>query len=126
MSGSLNKASLIGRLGQAPDARKTRDGKIYVRFSLATNEKTRDPETDETREHTEWHRIVIFNERLAEIAKSYLAKGRRVYVEGKIQTRPWTDQSGQDRVTTEVVLSGAHSKLVLLDGQGSTAEENAA
>ena len=126
MSGSLNKAALIGRLGQDPEARKTKDDKTYVRFSLATNEKTRGPSTDETREHTEWHRIVIFNERLAEIAEAYLAKGRRVYVEGKIQTRMWSDQSGQERVTTEVVLSGGHSKLVLLDGQGSTAEDDAA
>ena len=126
MSQSLNKVALIGRLGQDPEARKTKDGKTYVRFSLATNETWRDPATGDERESTEWHRVVIFHERLAEIAETYLAKGRLVYVEGKNQTRPWTDQSGQDRTTTEVVLSGAHSKLVLLDGQGSAAEENAA
>ena len=124
--GSLNKVALIGHLGQDPEARKTKDDKTYVRFSLATNEPGRDPATGEPREHTEWHRIVIFNERLAEIAEAYLAKGRMVYVEGKMQTRPWTDQSGQDKVTTEVVLSGAQSKLVLLDGQGSGADEEAA
>ena len=124
--GSLNKVALIGHLGGDPEVRKTKDDKPYVRFSLATNERWSDPATGEAREHTEWHRIVIFNERLVEVAKDYLAKGRMVYVEGKNQTRSWTDQSGQDRVTTEVLLSGAHSKLVLLDGQGSASDQEAA
>lgn len=124
--GSLNKVALIGHLGGEPEMRKMKDDKPYVRFSLATNERWSDPATGEAREHTEWHRIVIFNERLAEVAKDYLAKGRMVYVEGKNQTRSWTDQSGQDRVTTEVVLSGAYSKLVLLDGQGSASDQEAA
>lgn len=87
MSGCLNKVELIGRLGQNPEARQTKDGKTYVRFTLATNERGRHPETGELREHTEWHRIVIFNERLAEIADAYLTKGRQVYLEGKMQTR---------------------------------------
>ena len=97
-----------------------------MRFTLATNERGRHPETGEPREHTEWHRIVIFNERLAEIAEAYLTKGRQVYVEGKMQTRGWTDPSGQERITTEVVLSGFNSQLVLLDGQASASDEEAA
>ena len=126
MSGCLNKVELIGRLGQNPEARQTKDGKTYVRFTLATNERGRHPETGEPRERTEWHRIVIFNERLAEIAEAYLTKGRQVYLEGKMQTRGWTDPSGQERITTEVVLSGFNSQLVLLDGQGSATDEEAA
>eukprot|EP01037_Dinobryon_pediforme_P041673 gene41673-biopygen23711 len=101
MSGSLNKVTLIGNLGQDPEIRRTQDGRPIVNFSLATTDTWRDRQSGERREKTEWHRIVIFSEGLAKVAEQYLKKGMKVYIEGALQTRSWEDQQGQKRSTTE-------------------------
>lgn len=126
MSHSVNKATLLGRLGQDPEIRETKQGKKIAHFSLATHEKWRDQDSSEMRERTEWHRITIFNENLAKIAEAYLSKGKRVYLEGQIQTRHWDDADGQPRITTEIVLSGYQAQLTLLDGQDPATGEEAA
>jgi len=111
----LNKVMLIGNLGADPDIRQTQDGKKIANMNIATTETWKDRTTGERRERTEWHRVVIFNEGLARIAEQYLRKGSKVYVEGQLQTRKWTDQNGQERYTTEVVLQGFNSALKMLD-----------
>lgn len=116
MAGSINKVILVGNLGRDPEIRSTQDGMRIANLAIATSESWRDRVSGERRERTEWHRVVIFNERLAEVAEKYLKKGRRVYVEGALQTRKWTDNSGQERYTTEVVLSRFRGDLVMLDG----------
>src|SRR5213075_3401649 len=103
-------------LGRDPEVRHTPDGLKVVNLSIATHEVWRDKASGERRERTEWHRVVIFNERLAEIAEKYLKKGAKVYVEGALQTRKWTDNSGQERYTTEVVLQRFRGELTMLDG----------
>ena len=115
MSGSVNKAILMGNLGADPEIRRTQDGRAIVNLRLATSETWRDKATGERRERTEWHRVVIFNENLAKVAEQYLKKGSKVYVEGALQTRKWNDQQGQERYSTEVVLQGFNSQLVMLD-----------
>lgn len=117
MAGSVNKVILIGNLGRDPEVRKTQDGKSIVQLSIATSENWRDKNTGERREKTEWHRVVIFNEGLTRVAEQYLKKGSKVYIEGQLQTRKWTDQSGQEKYTTEVVLQGFNSTLTMLDGR---------
>jgi single-strand DNA-binding protein len=121
MAGSVNKVILVGNLGRDPEVRHTQDGSKIVHLSVATSERWRDRNSGENRERTEWHRVVIFNERLGEIAEKYLAKGRTVYLEGQLQTRKWTDQSGQERYTTEVVLQRFRGELTLLGGRGDDA-----
>ncbi|MEM7025178.1 MAG: single-stranded DNA-binding protein [Pseudomonadota bacterium] len=121
MAGSVNKVILVGNLGRDPEVRHTQDGGRIVHLSVATSERWRDRSSGENRERTEWHRVVIFNERLGEIAEKYLAKGRTVYLEGQLQTRKWTDQSGQDRYTTEVVLGRFRGELTLLGGRSDDA-----
>ncbi len=118
MAGSVNKVILIGNLGRDPEVRTTQDGTKGVNFTLATSESWNDRASGERKERTEWHRVVIFNERLAEIAERYLRKGSKVYVEGSLQTRRWTDQSGQEKYTTEIVLSRFRGELTLLDSRG--------
>ena len=118
MAGSVNKVILIGNLGRDPEVRQTQDGKPVVNISVATSENWRDRATGERRERTEWHRVVIFNERLAEVAQKYLRKGSKVYLEGQLQTRKWTDQSGQERYSTEVVLGQFRGELTMLDTRG--------
>src|SRR5271154_876763 len=118
MAGSLNKVTLIGNLGRDPEMRSTQDGNRIATFTVATSDTWRDRVSGERRERTEWHRVVIFNERLAEVAEKYLRKGSKVYVEGQLQTRKWTDQSGQEKYTTEVVLSRFRGELTMLDGRG--------
>jgi single-strand DNA-binding protein len=118
MAGSVNKVILVGNLGRDPEVRHTQDGQKIVHLALATSERWRDRNTGEQRDRTEWHRVVIFNERLGEVAEKYLAKGRQVYIEGQLQTRKWTDQSGQERYTTEVVLQRFRGELTLLGGRG--------
>jgi single-strand DNA-binding protein len=113
---SLNKASLIGHVGQAPEIRSTQQGKRIANFSLATSEKWKDRVTGEGREATEWHRIVVFNERLVEVVEKYVDKGKQLYLEGKIKTRKWTDRDGQDRYSTEITLEDFGGVLVLLGG----------
>ena len=117
MAGSVNKVILIGNLGKDPEIRSMQDGKTIVNFSIATSENWKDKSSGESREKTEWHRVVIFNEHLAKIAQNYLKKGSKVYVEGQLQTRKWTDQSGVEKYTTEVVLQRFKGELTMLDGR---------
>ena len=121
MAGSVNKVILVGNLGRDPEVRQTQDGTKIVHLSVATSERWRDRSSGENRERTEWHRVVIFNERLGEVAEKYLTKGRTVYLEGQLQTRKWTDQSGQEKYTTEVVLQRFRGELTLLGGRGDDA-----
>jgi single-strand DNA-binding protein len=121
MAGSVNKVTLVGNLGRDPEVRTTQDGLKIVHLAVATSDRWRDRNSGENRERTEWHRVVIFNERLGEVAERYLSKGRSVYLEGALQTRKWTDQSGQERYTTEVVLQRFRGELVLLGGRDEAA-----
>ena len=116
MAGSINKVILVGNLGRDPEIRSTQDGMRIANLAVATSESWRDRVSGERKERTEWHRVVIFNERLAEIAEKYLKKGSKVYIEGALQTRKWTDNSGQERYTTEVVLQRFRGELTMLDG----------
>jgi single-strand DNA-binding protein len=115
MAGSLNKVILIGNLGRDPEIRSTQDGTKIANFTLATSETWRDRTSGERQERTEWHRVVCFNERLTDVVERFLRKGRKVYVEGALQTRKWTDKDGQERYTTEVVLQKFRGELILLD-----------
>jgi single-strand DNA-binding protein len=123
MSGSVNKVILIGNVGKDPEIRTTQDGIRIASFSVATSERWRDKSSGEQREKTEWHRVVIFNENLGRIAEQYLRKGSSVYLEGQLQTRKWTDNSGQEKYTTEIVLQRYRGEITLLgskpDGQQS-------
>jgi single-strand DNA-binding protein len=118
MAGSVNKVILVGNLGKDPEIRRTQDGRPIANLSVATSESWRDKATGERKEKTEWHRVVIFNEGLCKVAEQYLKKGAKVYIEGQLQTRKWTDQSGADKYSTEVVLQGFNSNLTMLDGRG--------
>jgi single-strand DNA-binding protein len=118
MAGSVNKVILVGNLGRDPEIRSTNDGTRIANLNLATSESWRDRTSGERRERTEWHRVVIFNERLVEIAEKYLRKGSKLYVEGALQTRKWTDQQGQEKYSTEVVLQKFRGELTMLDGAG--------
>lgn len=117
MAGSINKVILIGNLGADPEVRQTQDGRPIVNLRVATSENWKDKSTGERREKTEWHRVVIFSEGLARVAEQYLKKGSKIYIEGQLQTRKWTDQNGQERYSTEVVLQNYNSTLVMLDGR---------
>ena len=125
MAGSVNKVILIGNLGRDPEVRHTQDGKKIVHLSLATSESWRDRDSGERRERTEWHRVVIFNDRLGDVAEQYLRKGSKVYIEGQLQTRKWTDQSGQDKYSTEVVLQRFRGELTMLDSRAESAAPGA-
>jgi single-strand DNA-binding protein len=118
MAGSVNKVILVGNLGKDPEIRRTQDGRPIANLSVATSESWRDKATGERKEKTEWHRVVIFNEGLCRVAEQYLKKGAKVYIEGQLQTRKWTDQSGVEKYSTEVVLQGFNSNLTMLDGRG--------
>ena len=118
MAGSVNKVILVGNLGRDPEIRTTQSGDRLAQFSLATSESWRDRNSGERRERTEWHRVVIFDNNLVDIAERYLRKGSKIYVEGALQTRKWQDQSGQERYTTEVVLQRFRSTLTMLDRAG--------
>ena len=118
MAGSVNKVILIGNLGRDPEVRRMGSGDAVVNLRIATSESWRDRTSGERKERTEWHSVVIFNENLAKIAEQYLKKGSKVYIEGQLQTRKWTDQSGQERYSTEVVLQRFRGELTLLDGRG--------
>jgi single-strand DNA-binding protein len=119
MAGSVNKVILVGNLGKDPEVRKFSNGGKVVNFSVATSEFWKDRSSGENKEKTTWHNVACFNDHLAEVAEKYLKKGSKVYVEGKLQTRKWQDQSGQDRYVTEVVLQGFDSKLITLDRAAS-------
>ncbi len=118
MAGSVNKVILVGNLGRDPEARQMQDGNPVVNLSLATSESWKDKNTGERREKTEWHRVVIFNERLADVAQKFLKKGSKIYIEGQLQTRKWTDQSGVEKYSTEVVLQRFRGELQMLDSRG--------
>ncbi|WP_297731685.1 single-stranded DNA-binding protein [uncultured Maricaulis sp.] len=117
MAGSVNKVILVGNLGRDPEIRRMNNGDPVVNLSVATSESWRDKSSGERREKTEWHRVVIFNDNLAKVAENYLKKGSKVYVEGQLQTRKWTDQNGQDKYSTEVVLQRFRGELTMLDGR---------
>ena len=119
MAGSLNKVSILGNLGKDPEIRFLPDGSKMSSFSLATSESWKDKSTGERKEKTEWHRIVVFNEHLAEIVEKYVRKGTKLYVEGQLQTRKWTDSNGVEKFVTEIVLSRFKGELVLLDSKKS-------
>ena len=121
MAGSVNKVILVGNLGRDPEVRSTQDGSKMANFSVATSDTWRDKASGERRERTEWHRVVIFNDRLVDVAEKFLRKGSKVYIEGQLQTRKWPDQGGQERSTTEVVLTRFRGELTMLDGRGSGA-----
>jgi single-strand DNA-binding protein len=118
MAGSVNKVILVGNLGKDPEVRRMQSGDPVVNLSLATSETWRDKSSGERKEKTEWHRVVIFNKNLAEIAEKYLRKGAKVYVEGSLQTRKWTDKDGQEKYSTEVVLQNFRGELTMLDSKG--------
>jgi len=117
MAGSLNKVMLIGNLGADPEVRTFGNGGKVCNLRIATSESWRDKNTGERREKTEWHTVAIFSEGLVRVCEQYLKKGSKVYIEGALQTRKWQDQSGNDRYSTEVVLQGFGSTLVMLDGR---------
>ena len=117
MAGSVNKVILVGNLGRDPEVRSMQDGRSMVNMSVATSDTWRDRQSGERKERTEWHRVVIFNEKLAEVAQKFVRKGSKVYVEGQLATRKWTDQSGQERYTTEVVIPRFGGALTMLDGR---------
>lgn len=118
MAGSVNKVTLIGNLGKDPEVRNTQSGMKIVNLRIATSESWNDKASGERQERTEWHSVVIMNDRLGDVAERFLRKGSKVYLEGKLQTRKWTDQSGADRYTTEVLLGRIGAELVLLDRAG--------
>jgi len=118
MAGSVNKVILVGNLGRDPEIRSMQNGGKVCNLSVATSERWRDRNSGDMQEKTEWHRVVVFDEKLVEICEKYLRKGSKIYLEGQIQTRKWTDQGGQEKYSTEVVLQRFRSTMVLLDGRG--------
>lgn len=118
MAGSVNKVILVGNVGKDPEIRRTQDGRPIANLSLATSETWRDKNTGERKEKTEWHRVVIFSEPLCKVVEQYVKKGSKLYIEGALQTRKWTDQSGAEKYSTEVVIQGYNGSLTMLDGAG--------
>jgi single-strand DNA-binding protein len=118
----LNKVTLIGNVGQEPEIRQTQDGREIANLSLATSESWKDKATGEKKEKTEWHRIVIFQEGLIGVIKNYVHKGSKLYIEGALQTRKWTDKDGVEKYSTEVVMQGFSGKMVMLDSKGGSSE----
>jgi single-strand DNA-binding protein len=126
MAGSVNKVILVGNLGKDPEIRTLQSGTKVANLSIATSENWNDRQSGERKERTEWHRVVIYNDRLADVAERFLRKGRKVYLEGSLETRKYTDQAGQEKYTTEVVLRNFRGELTLLDsasGEGGGAGE---
>jgi single-strand DNA-binding protein len=123
MAGSLNKVLLIGRLGNDPEIKQMQNGKSVARLSVATSESWKDKNTGEKKEKTEWHRVVIFNEGLVGVVQKYLKKGAQVYIEGQLNTNKYTDSSGQEKYSTQIVLQGYSSSLTMLDGKNSSSGE---
>ncbi len=118
MAGSVNKVILVGNVGKDPEIRRTQDGRPIANLSIATSDTWRDKATGERKEKTEWHRVVVFSEPLCKIIEQYVKKGAKLYIEGALQTRKWTDQSGAEKYSTEVVLQGFNGTLTMLDGAG--------
>jgi single-strand DNA-binding protein len=125
MAGSVNKVILVGNLGKDPEVRSLQSGSRVCNLSVATSENWKDKATGERKEKTEWHRVVIFNENLVQVAEKYLRKGSKVYLEGALETRKWQDQSGQEKYSTEVVLKQYRGELTMLDGKGDGAGQGA-
>lgn len=123
MAGSVNKVILVGNLGKDPEVRRLNSGEPVVNLRIATSEQWRDKQTGERREKTEWHQVVIFNENLAKVAENYLRKGSKVYVEGQLQTRKYTDASGVEKYSTEIVLQRYRGELAMLDGRGGGGDD---
>ena len=123
MAGSVNKVILVGNLGADPEIRTLGSGDRVANLRVATSETWRDRNSGERKEKTEWHRVVIFNENLVKVAENYLRKGSKVYIEGALQTRKWTDQSGVEKYSTEIVLQKFRGELTMLDGRGGDAEQ---
>jgi single-strand DNA-binding protein len=123
MAGSVNKVILVGNLGRDPEVRFSQDGNKIVNMSVATSETWNDRNSGERREKTEWHRVVIFNDRLAEVAEKYLNKGSKVYLEGQLQTRKWTGNDGIEKYTTEVVLNRFRGELIMLDSRSGGGQD---
>ncbi len=121
MAGSVNKVMLLGNLGQDPVVRTSQDGNKIVQLSIATSERWKDRNSGEQREKTEWHRVVIFNENLSNIAEQYLKKGSTVFIEGQLQTRKWQDQNGIDKYTTEIVLGRFRGELAMIGSRNDSA-----
>ncbi len=124
MAGSLNKVLLIGRLGNDPEVKQMSNGKNVARLSIATSETWKDKNTGEKKEKTEWHRVVIFNEGLVNVVQQYLKKGAQVYVEGQIQTTKYTDNNGQEKYSTQVILQGYNSTLTMLGSSGGVSRSD--
>ena len=123
MAGSVNKVILVGNVGKDPEVRRTQDGRAIVNLSIATSETWRDKASGERKEKTEWHRVVIFSEPLCKVAEQYVKKGSKLYIEGALQTRKWTDKDGIEKYSTEVVLNGFNSVLTMLDGRADSETE---
>jgi single-strand DNA-binding protein len=117
MAGSVNKVILLGNVGRDPEIRRTQDGRPIANLSIATSERWRDKASGEQKEKTEWHRVVVFNDNLCKVIEQYVKKGSKLYIEGQLQTRKWTDQSGAEKYSTEVVLQNFGGTLTLLDGR---------
>ena len=124
MAGSINKVILLGRLGADPEVRVSQDGKKIAKFSLATSESWKDKVSNEKKEKTEWHKVVIFSSGLAEISEKYLKKGSLIYIEGQISSRKYTDQSGIEKYITEIVLQGYNCQLTMLDNRGDNPDSS--
>src|ERR1043165_17585 len=124
MAGSVNKVVLIGNLGRDPEVRRLTSGDPVVNLSIATSESWRDKASGERKEKTEWHRVVIFNENLAKVAEQYLRKGSKVYLEGQLQTRKYTDKDGSEKYSTEIVLQRFRGELVMLDSKGGDGDRS--
>jgi single-strand DNA-binding protein len=117
MAGSVNKVILVGNLGRDPEVKSMQDGRSLVNMSVATSDTWRDRQSGERKERTEWHRVSIMNDGLVTVAEKYLKKGAKVYIEGKLETRKWTDKDGQEKYSTEIVLRPYHGELIMLDGK---------
>ena len=122
MAGSVNKVILLGNLGQDPDVRTMQSGKKIATMSLATSDSWKDKETGEKKEKTEWHRIVVFNEGLVGVVENYIKKGTKLYIEGALQTRKWTDDSGTEKYTTEIVIQGYGGRIDIVSAKGNNQE----
>ena len=122
MAGSVNKVILLGNLGQDPDVRTMQNGKKVCTFSLATSDSWKDKETGEKKEKTEWHRVVVFNEGLVGVVENYIKKGTKLYIEGSLQTRKWTDDSGTEKYTTEIVIQGYGGRIDIVSAKGNNQE----
>jgi|SRR6185437_1950624 len=126
MSGTVNRAIIVGNLGKDPEVRRTTNGDPIVNLSVATSESWRDKTSGERKEKSEWHRITIYNEHLAKVAEQYLRKGTKVYLEGQIQTRKWTDKDGNEKYSTEIVLNRFKGELQILSGGAERSEQTTA